>query len=1016
MTRAASRRAVAETFAHCYDLLMAGVNTTTYWDIESEIQTFGLDLWKRIADEVPGLFNKSYWQGLILDWAMRDPSFKIDMFRLVDVLPSLSSTEQVSQHVRELLLRDGRELPSILSAAVKLASGGFASGIAARSLRSNVLGLAERFIIGKDASEAIGALRKLCKEGFAFTVDLLGEATVSDGEATIYQSRYLDLIDRLSEEVVNWPGDDSLDRNHVGPIPRANVSVKVSAMAAFLDAVDPGGSVERLRRIVLPLVRRARERNVAINLDLEQWSIHGITFDLFESIAMEPGLRDWPHLGVVVQAYLKDSRADIERLIALARRRDCPLAVRLVKGAYWEYEVAQSQQSGYACPVFTDKAATDAQYESLTALILENINDLHPAFASHNLRSLTHAIVLARQKSIPSAAIELQMLYGMAEPERKAFRSTGHRVRIYCPVGEQLPGVAYLVRRLLENTSNSGFLRLSHHEHVDMQSLMKAPEPGPAQAAKKLMLSGDPSTAYECCALTDFTDAAALGSLTAAVARVRASLPLTVPVAVDGRERATGGSIDRSCPSDPSVIVSRVTMATAEEADRAAGVAYGAFPAWRDLPVRERAILLDRLGDLLERDRHELAALQVWEVAKPFREADADVAEAIDFCRYYARQAMIELSGRKTMCVTGEDNTLLYQGRGPTAVISPWNFPLAILTGMATAALVAGNPVILKPSGLSSAVAYSLYQRMMRAGFSPQVVQFVPGSGQSVGMRLVEHPLVAQIAFTGSKEVGLSIIERAAKTVAGQPQVRRVVCEMGGKNAIIVDDDADLDEAVAGVMKSVFGFAGQKCSACSRVVVVGGAYEAFVRRLTEACRSMIVGAANEPSCQLPPVADPAAQQRLLRLISDPPAGATLLFKGQTPAIGWFIPPTIFAVESDRHPLMQEELFAPIVAVMKADTFSQAIDIAMGTQFFLTGGVFSRSPAHLDEARSRFGVGNLYLNRGCTGAIVGRQPFGGFGMSGIGTKAGGPGYLLFFADPRSITENTMRRGMTPDLTS
>ncbi|MCY2951996.1 MAG: proline dehydrogenase family protein [Planctomycetota bacterium] len=965
---------------------MARLNTTTYLDIESEIRTFGLDLWKRIADEVPGLFNKSYWQGLILDWAMRDPSFKIDMFRLVDVLPSLSSTEQVSQHVRELLLRDGRELPGILSAAVKLASGGFASGIAARSLRSNVLGLAERFIIGKDASEAIGALGKLRKEGFAFTVDLLGEATVSDGEATMYQNRYLDLIDRLSEEVANWPGDDSLDRNHVGPIPRANVSVKVSAMAAFLDAVDPVGSVERLRQIVLPLVHRARERNVAINLDLEQWSIHGITFDLFESIAMEPGLRDWPHVGVVVQAYLKDSRADIERLIGLARRRNCPLAVRLVKGAYWEYEVAQSQQSGYACPVFIDKAATDAQYESLTALILENINELHPAFASHNLRSLTHAIVLARQKKIPSAAIELQMLYGMAEPERKAFRSTGHRVRIYCPVGEQLPGVAYLVRRLLENTSNSGFLRLSHHEHVDMQSLMKAPEPGPAQAAKKLLLSGDPSTAYECCALTDFTDAAALGSLTAAVARVRESLPLVVPVVVDGRDRATGGSIDRSCPSDPSVIVSRVTMATAEEADRAATVAYGAFPAWRDLPVRERAILLDRLGDLLEQDRHELAALQVWEVAKPFRESDADVAEAIDFCRYYARQAMIELSPRKTMCVTG------------------------------AAALVAGNPVILKPSGLSSAVAYSLYQRMMRAGFSPQVVQLIPGSGQSVGMRLVEHPLVAQIAFTGSKEVGLSIIERAAKTVAGQPQVRRVVCEMGGKNAIIVDDDADLDEAVAGVMKSVFGFAGQKCSACSRVVVVGGAYEAFVRRLTEACRSMIVGAANEPSCQLPPVADPAAQQRLLRLISDPPAGATVLFKGQTPAIGWFIPPTVFAVESDRHPLMQEELFAPIVAVMKADTFSQAIDTAMGTQFFLTGGVFSRSPAHLDEARSRFGVGNLYLNRGCTGAIVGRQPFGGFGMSGIGTKAGGPGYLLFFADPRSITENTMRRGMTPDLTS
>lgn len=427
-------------------------------------------------------------------------------------------------------------------------------------------------------------------------------------------------------------------------------------------------------------------------------------------------------------------------------------------------------------------------------------------------------------------------------------------------------------------------------------------------------------------------------------------------------------------------------------------------------------MLLDRLADLLERDRHHLAALEVWEVAKPMREADADVAEAIDFCRYYARQAMIELGPRKTMCVTGEDNALVYQGRGPTVVIAPWNFPMAILTGMATAALVAGNPVILKPSGLSSAIAYALYQRMMEAGFSPKVVQFLPGSGQTVGMRLVEHRLIAQIAFTGSKEVGLSIIERAARTSVGQPQVRRVVCEMGGKNAIIVDDDADLDEAVAGVMKSAFGFAGQKCSACSRVVVVEGAYEPFVGRLIEACRSMIVAPAHDPSCQLPPVADPVARERLMKLIEDPPAGATALFVGQTPGVGWFVPPTLFAVDSTQHPLMQEELFAPIVAVMNAETFSAATDIAMGTPFFLTGAVFSRSPAHLEEARSRFAVGNLYLNRGCTGAVVGRQPFGGFGMSGIGTKAGGPGYLTWFSDPRSITENTMRRGMTPELTS
>jgi len=1000
---------------------MTSADTVPTTDLESAIQAFGMDLWERIAGEVPGLFNKDYWQGLVLDWAMRDPSFKTDMFRLVDVLPVLGPSEHVAQHVREYLVREGRELPAAISAAVAVAGSGLLSGITARAIRGNVGGMAERFIIGRDAASATPALRKLRQESLAFTVDLLGEATVSEAEAQAYQARYLDLVDRLSAETKTWPADETLDRDHSGGIPQANISVKVSALCHFLDPVDPAGSVERVRRMVLPLLLRAREQGVFVNLDIEQWAIHGITFDLFESLALDPALRDWPHLGVAVQAYLRDSRRDIERVVELARRRGAPITVRLVKGAYWEYEVAQARQYGYPCPVFTEKAASDANYEALTELLLRNIAHVRPAFASHNLRSLVHALVLAKQMQVPQAAIEVQMLYGMAEPERKAIRSTGHRVRLYCPVGELLPGVAYLVRRLLENTSNSGFLRLSHHDNVNIQSLLAAPRPR-SEAAEtdgargKRMVSGDPASPYECCPLTDFTDTAAHRAFGAAIAKVRTGLPLSVPVTIAGKVQSGRAVQERVCPSDPKLIVAKVAQATPEDADRAAETGYKAWPAWRSRPLRERAVLLDRLADELARDRYELAALEAWEVAKPWREADADVAEAIDFCRYYARQGMLELGARKAMCVAGEDNTLLYEGRGPAVIIAPWNFPLAILTGMATAALMAGDTVILKPSSLSSAIAHALHTRMLKAGIPPEAAQFVPGPGEQVGMRLVEHPLVAQIAFTGGRDVGLSIIERAAQTKPGQPQVKRVVCEMGGKNAIIVDEDADLDEAVAGVLKSAFGYAGQKCSACSRVLAVGGAYDPFVRRLTEACRTLVVGPAHEPSCQVPAVADGKAYQRLLQLIENPGAGATLLFKGQAPGGGggWYVPPTVFAVESVRHRLMQEEFFAPILTVMKVESFSQAVDGALSVEFFLTGGVFSRTPSHLDEARARFRVGNLYLNRGCTGAVVGRQPFGGFGMSGIGTKAGGPGYLLFFADPRVICENTMRRGMAPEL--
>jgi RHH-type proline utilization regulon transcriptional repressor/proline dehydrogenase/delta 1-pyrroline-5-carboxylate dehydrogenase len=598
----------------------------------------------------------------------------------------------------------------------------------------------------------------------------------------------------------------------------------------------------------------------------------------------------------------------------------------------------------------------------------------------------------------------------------------GNRVRLYAPVGEMLPGMAYLVRRLLENTSNSGFLKISHHDKVDVARLMSAPKPGSNGAATakvplhgKKMRVGDLRSPFENCPLTDFTLRANQQAFAAAIDRVRRSLPRTAPAFVEGHELQGRPLFDRECPSETSLIVAKVAHANAADADRAAKVAYAAYPAWRDASMQERGLLLEKLADLMEADRFELAAVMAFEEGKPWREADADVAEAIDFCRYYARQALIELAPRKQGDVPGEDNVMLYEGRGPTVIISPWNFPLAILCGMTTAALAAGNPVIMKPAGQSSLIAYELYKRMIAAGFDPRVVQFLPGSGSEVGSALVDHPLIAGIAFTGSMEVGLRIYERAAKVHPGQPLVKRVVCEMGGKNAIIIDDDADLDEAVVGVLKSAFGYAGQKCSACSRVVTVGPVHEAFVARLIEGCRSIDVAPAHDPHCQMGPVIDRASQERLLGVIRNPGPDVKPLFVGEVPQGGHFVPPAVFEVKDTSHALMCNELFGPVIALMRAESFDRALEVANACAFKLTGAVYSRSPVNLELARQKFRVGNLYLNRGSTGAMVHRQPFGGFGMSGGGTKAGGPGYLLNFVDPRVVTENTMRRGMTPELT-
>ena len=411
-------------------------------------------------------------------------------------------------------------------------------------------------------------------------------------------------------------------------------------------------------------------------------------------------------------------------------------------------------------------------------------------------------------------------------------------------------------------------------------------------------------------------------------------------------------------------------------------------------------MLLEKLADRLEQDRFDLAALQTLEVSKPWREADADVAEAIDFCRYYARQSLIELAEREQGSMAGEKNLLTYEGRGVAVVIAPWNFPLAILCGMTTAALVAGNTVIMKPAEQSSAIAFSLFTRMIEVGFPQDVVHFLPGDGAEVGAHLVAHKDIAQIAFTGSKAVGLRIIEKAAHTQPGQEQVKRVVCEMGGKNAIIVDEDADLDEAVAGVIKSAFGFAGQKCSAALRAVIVGSAYEPFVKRLVEACGSLQLAPGDDPACVVNPVVDRDAFERLKNAIANPGEGAQRIYSGEAASAGqgYFIAPAVFEVQNSQHRLMQEEFFGPVLAVSRAESFEQALRdcerrrVQTDRRRVLPPAVEPRA------ARRKFRVGNLYLNRGCNRRAVHRQPFGGFGMSGLRHESRRAGILAEFRRP------------------
>ncbi|HVJ82515.1 MAG TPA: aldehyde dehydrogenase family protein, partial [Planctomycetia bacterium] len=405
----------------------------------------------------------------------------------------------------------------------------------------------------------------------------------------------------------------------------------------------------------------------------------------------------------------------------------------------------------------------------------------------------------------------------------------------------------------------------------------------------------------------------------------------------------------------------------------------------------------------------------VFETGKQWREADADLAEAVDFCEYYARGAL-ELEHERTRNLPGEENAYFYTPRGVTVVIAPWNFPLAIMVGMAVAPLAVGNPVIIKPAEQSSIVAAKFIELVQELDLPSGVVNFVPGLGEEVGKRLVEHPDVATITFTGSVPVGLAINRAAAETHPGQLHVKRVLAEMGGKNAVIVDDDADLDEAVKGVVFSAFGYQGQKCSACSRVIVLPRVYDAFVARVKDAVASLAVGPPDDPAFSVGPVIDRDAQKRLQDAIEQGKREAKLLVGlevGELAKRGNYVGPHVFTDVDPKSMLGQQELFGPVLAIIKAMDLNEALAIANDVPYALTGGCFSRNPASLERVRRDFLVGNLYLNRKITGALVDVQPFGGFKLSGIGAKAGGPDYLKQFLVPRTVTENTLRRGFAPE---
>ncbi|MFH1416394.1 MAG: 2-oxoacid:acceptor oxidoreductase subunit alpha, partial [Elusimicrobiota bacterium] len=1164
---------------------------------EAGVHEIGRDIFDRTMQHQKGVSGKLNIAGKIMEWGMKDEYTKLQLLFFIDVLPKLTS-RGIVQHMAEYFPVKDTRLPVSLRLMVGI--GRIAAKvpfvgtpIVAAIVRFSVKMTAKNFFAGVTEKEVGKAITKSASKGLKHTIDVLGEAVLSKEEADEYVDTYINKL--LSSEGLRGKLE--------------NVSVKLTSLYSEFNPMDFEGTKAAVKTRLKEIVEKAKEAGVFVNIDIEQYDYKDITIEIFKEMILEDEGLNMNNFGIAIQAYLEDSYEDVSDLVDFAKINNRTFTLRLVKGAYWEYENLISEYYGWESPVFGKKHETDLNYELIINLLFENKHLIKPAIATHNIRSMAVALAIADKYGATPEEFEFQILYGMGEAMKKALIDKGYTVREYTPYGKLLVGMAYLVRRILENTSNDSFLRLTFHEGQDVDSLLAAPAyqakliklkghldrinnvlqakkaekaekaakeekeisplkaqyekyvgileeradgavksysaeinsyeyipygkgkvifsirpdaielrkavlsalaagneineilvPGiavegaeylvsdlvkeglleeavrvniysdklaldavsdsgldwvffkgkkeeearlRAQAAvtpedavsAKIMITGvrpelvmefvtaktitenmlrrgvapelsgsaKYRTPFRNESLVDFSEESERRQMVRALEKVKNTIKTQKqpsPLIIGGKEVKTDGIMESVNPADPSLVVGSVYRARPAEAEEAVKAAKKAFESWSRKSASERAEFLHAALRIMRKRKYELAAWMTYEVGKNWRQALGDVDEAMDFLDFYAHEAVRIEEEDKTKGITDWQRV----PRGVCAVVAPWNFPLAILTGMTAGAVASGNTAIMKPASQSFVIAGKLMDIFREAGLPEGVVNYLPGMGREIGDYLVSHPDVDMITFTGSEAVGLSINEKAGKTDREIP--KKVIAEMGGKDAVIVDSSADIDQAVAGVVTSAFGFSGQKCSACSRVIVHEDVYEEFLERLKGKVAALKIGDGIEPDTFVNPVIDAGAREKTLGFIERAKnAGidvlvergiAPLVEKGEINKEGFYVGPVVFKDVPRDAEIAQEEIFAPVLAVMKARSFDDAVDIANDTRFALTGGIYSRTPSHIERAKKEFMVGNFYINRNITGALVSQQPFGGFKRSGIGlAKAGGPDYMYQF---------------------
>jgi RHH-type proline utilization regulon transcriptional repressor/proline dehydrogenase/delta 1-pyrroline-5-carboxylate dehydrogenase len=986
--------------------------------LDPSIRQVERTLAKQSHFHAPHIWDHRWWTRLLLDWGTRDDQFKVQLFRFIDVLPALHTDEQFVRLLNEYF-HDVRSLPAALRwLLTRGLRNPMMARVGTRVLRYQFLKMAYTFMAGQSVELAFPTLTHLWNQQCACSIDLLGEATVSETEADTYHHRCLQTLTFLEHATLAWKPQPLLEKDHLGTLPRIQLSIKLSALYSQLDPIDFQASYEGIAPRLRSIIKKAQTTPAAITFDMEQAELGPLIVYVFIRLFSEPQFQDYPHASIALQAYLHHSAQTLDTLLDWGKTRAAPFGIRLVKGAYWDSEVIRYRQRGWPVPVYLNKHETDENYETLAKTILEHHSIVRPAFGSHHIPTLAYVQTLSAHLHLPPETCEYQMLYGMAEPLRESVVEQGFRFRVYTPIGELIPGMSYLVRRLLENTANESVIHGQYETSEFQPDALVFPTPIEHEEPEILIPKNEDSltipTTQECFANephTDFSSEDTHQTMTQALDQIMPILGQTMTYSVAASIPCHGPTLVSINPSQPDQVIAAFPTVSPDDIDPLVREAQAHMASWRRVPAQTRADLLLRTATLMRKQRAKLAAWEILETGKPWREADADVAEAIDFLEFYGREMRRLGQPQRLGTEPGELNHRVYLPRGLALVLPPWNFSLAIPTGLVSAALVSGNIVLFKPSERAPMMGYHLYRLLLEAGLPEGVVHFLPG-GPELGKALVQHPSIHVIAFTGSQNVGLHIIREASQVSPGQHHIKHVIAEMGGKNAIIVDKTADLDEAVTGVLESATGYQGQKCSACSRVIVVESVYSLFLERLRQAALSIPVGPPLLAKNRMGPLIDDRSLERVRHYVELGKKDGICLLDRQVIGQGYFQGPVILTNLSPSHPVVQEEIFGPVMVVFQVPTIQEAFILANDSPYALTGGIYSRSPANLQLAREELEVGNLYINRPITGSLVGRQPFGGHRLSGIGKKAGGHGYLEQFMVEKIITENTLRRGFAP----